>query len=193
MGKPPKSSILIWFSIIFTIHFGGVPGVPPIFGLTPISHVFLWWLQRTQLLVGAVQRRMDCCLKTWILKSALVFLVLRIFLFRVGVWVSLCPENEGIWKGKVKRFFMMKVENAWQCCTCELKSSWNWCWPRLRWAGGSSRSLASIMEDSNKNALHMMEQAKGTSLWLVSSLKLDQDCRNSIAQFQWLAGRWLEP
>ena len=29
MGKPPKSSILIGFSIIFTIHFGGFP---PIFG-----------------------------------------------------------------------------------------------------------------------------------------------------------------
>ena len=24
-GKPPKSSILIGFSIIFTIHFGGLP------------------------------------------------------------------------------------------------------------------------------------------------------------------------
>ena len=30
---PPKSSILIGFSIIFTVHFGGFP---PIFGLTPI-------------------------------------------------------------------------------------------------------------------------------------------------------------
>ena len=30
----PKSSILIWFSIIFTIHFGGFP--PPMFGSTPI-------------------------------------------------------------------------------------------------------------------------------------------------------------
>ena len=31
--KPPKSSILIGFSIIFTIHFGGFPHI---FGLTPI-------------------------------------------------------------------------------------------------------------------------------------------------------------
>ena len=31
-GKPAKSSILIGFSIIFTIHFGGFP---PIFGSTP--------------------------------------------------------------------------------------------------------------------------------------------------------------
>ena len=31
-GKTPKSSILIGFSIIFTIHFGGFP---PIFGSTP--------------------------------------------------------------------------------------------------------------------------------------------------------------
>ena len=30
----PKSSILIGFSIVFTIHFGGFP---PIFGLTPMS------------------------------------------------------------------------------------------------------------------------------------------------------------
>ena len=29
----PKSSILVGFSIIFTIHFGGFP---PIFGSTPI-------------------------------------------------------------------------------------------------------------------------------------------------------------
>ena len=33
-GGPPKSSILIGFSIIFTIHFGGFP---PIFGSTPFS------------------------------------------------------------------------------------------------------------------------------------------------------------
>ena len=33
-GGPPKSSILIGFSLIFTIHFGGFP---PIFGLTPTS------------------------------------------------------------------------------------------------------------------------------------------------------------
>ena len=32
-GNPPKSSILIGFSIIFTIHFGGFP---PIFGNTQI-------------------------------------------------------------------------------------------------------------------------------------------------------------
>ena len=32
-GKTPKSSILIGFSIIFTIHFGGFP---PIFGGPPI-------------------------------------------------------------------------------------------------------------------------------------------------------------
>ena len=31
-GGPPKSSIFIGFSIIFTIHFGGFP---PIFGSTP--------------------------------------------------------------------------------------------------------------------------------------------------------------
>ena len=31
-GGTPKSSILIGFSIIFTIHFGGFP---PIFGSTP--------------------------------------------------------------------------------------------------------------------------------------------------------------
>ena len=35
---PPKSSILIGFSIIFTIHFGVFP---PILGLTPVyKHVF---------------------------------------------------------------------------------------------------------------------------------------------------------
>ena len=34
VGFPPKSSNLIGFSIIFTIHFGGFP---PIFGSTPIS------------------------------------------------------------------------------------------------------------------------------------------------------------
>ena len=33
MGVPPKSSILIGFSIIFTIHFGG----PPLFLETPIE------------------------------------------------------------------------------------------------------------------------------------------------------------
>ena len=33
-GGPPKSSILIGISIIFTIHFGGFP---TIFGLTPTS------------------------------------------------------------------------------------------------------------------------------------------------------------
>ena len=32
-GKPPNHHILIGFSIIFTIHFGGFP---PIFGSTPI-------------------------------------------------------------------------------------------------------------------------------------------------------------
>ena len=32
VGFPPKSSMLIGFSIIFTIHFGGFP---PIFGSTP--------------------------------------------------------------------------------------------------------------------------------------------------------------
>ncbi len=36
----PKSSILIGFSIIFTIHFGGFT---PIFGLTPISNGRVLW------------------------------------------------------------------------------------------------------------------------------------------------------
>ena len=35
MGKPPNHPILIAFSIIFTIHFGGFP---PIFGNTHIHH-----------------------------------------------------------------------------------------------------------------------------------------------------------
>ena len=34
IGVPPKSSILIGFSTIFTIHFGGFS--TPIFGSTPI-------------------------------------------------------------------------------------------------------------------------------------------------------------
>ena len=34
MGKPPNHPILIGFSIIFTIHFGGI--TTPIFGNTPI-------------------------------------------------------------------------------------------------------------------------------------------------------------
>ena len=37
-GKPPKSSILIGFSIIFTIHFGFFP---PFFGSTPMC-VLMW-------------------------------------------------------------------------------------------------------------------------------------------------------
>ena len=38
----PKSSILIGFSIIFTIHFGGFP---PIFGNTHILKLTNWWVQ----------------------------------------------------------------------------------------------------------------------------------------------------
>ena len=39
-GGIPKSSILIGFSIIFTIHFGGFP---PIFASTPIFFKISWF------------------------------------------------------------------------------------------------------------------------------------------------------
>ena len=38
-GKTPKSSILIGFSLIFTIHFGG----PPLFLETSVCFQMVWW------------------------------------------------------------------------------------------------------------------------------------------------------
>ena len=48
VGFPPKSSILIGFSIIFTIHFG-----VPLFLETPISHT--WCVKRFLFLTGFCQ------------------------------------------------------------------------------------------------------------------------------------------
>ena len=65
-GGPPKSSILIVFSIIFTMHFGGFP---PIFGNT---HIFLLKITNKLFTWSLLYKRISFVAKGYAWKGATI-------------------------------------------------------------------------------------------------------------------------